>query len=137
MSSLIQTQKRQGIGNQGQLKDGALVGSYCWGADARRLGKLDKDKRAEVVKKFVSSIHPELLDPGMVLGHESMFWDENELAGGAFCFLRPRDFEFYYHDARKREGRVYFAGEHCSTDYAFIQGAIRSGLDAVRDIVSD
>lgn len=137
LSSLVQTQKLQGMDNRNQLKDGALVGSYCWGADARRLGKLDKEARAETVKKFVSTIHPELLDPGMVLGHESMFWDENELAGGAFCFLRPRDFEFHYHDSRRREGCLYFAGEHCSTDYAFIQGAIRSGLDAVRDIVSD
>lgn len=119
-----------------KLKPGILVGSYCWDADARRLGAVPRGERVKVVSDHVCEIHPELLQPGMVLGGESMFWDDNPWAAGAFCFMRPGDFEKYYNDTRKREGRLYFAGEHCSLDQGWMQGAIQSGLEAVNEIVS-
>lgn len=131
-TSKADTKARSSTGAQ----DGALVGSYCWGADARRLGAMDCETRAKVVQRCVSEIHPEILAPGMMIGHKSMFWDENKLAKGAFAFLRPRDFELHFRGARRTEGRLYFAGEHCSVDYAFIQGAVTSGLDAVYEILS-
>jgi monoamine oxidase len=118
------------------LNPGILVGSYCWDADARRLGAVPRSDRVKVVAEHVAEIHPELRQPGMVLGGESMFWDENPWAAGAFCFMRPGDFEYYYSDSRKREGRLYFAGEHCSLDQGWMQGAIQSGLEAVSEIVS-
>ncbi|MCY3008094.1 MAG: NAD(P)/FAD-dependent oxidoreductase [Planctomycetota bacterium] len=119
-----------------ESKPGILVGSYCWDADARRLGAIPKCDRVRVVADHVSEIHPELRLKGMVLGGESMFWDENPWAAGAFCFMRPGDFELYYSDTRKREGRLYFAGEHCSLDQGWMQGAIQSSLEAVNEIVS-
>ena len=36
----------------------------------------------------------------------------------------------------KPEGRLFFAGEHCSTDQAWIQGSRISALEAVDEIVS-
>lgn len=117
-------------------KPGILVGSYCWDADARRLGAVPRCDRVKVVAEHVAEIHPELRQTEMILGGESMFWDENPWAAGAFCFMRPGDFEYYYSDTRKREGRLYFAGEHCSLDQGWMQGAIQSGLEAVNEIVS-
>lgn len=117
-------------------KEGVLVGSYCWGADARRLGGLPPDEMAAVVRQCVSKVHPEILDNRIVKGHASMSWDQNPWARGAFCFMRPLDFEQYYADTRKSEGHLHFAGEHCSLDFAFVQGAIKSGLDAVEKVVS-
>ncbi len=115
-------------------RSGALVGSYAWGADARRLGSLDRDERARVVRECVAEIHPEILEDGMVLDDASIYWDEVEWAAGAFCFLRPGDLEYYYHDAIRPEGRCHFAGEHCSMDQAWIQGALTSALSAVSAI---
>ncbi len=116
-------------------RSGVLVGSYSWGADARRLGSICRAERGSVVAKCISEIHPEILDPGMLIGSESMFWDENPWAGGAFCFMRPGDFENYYSDTRSREGRLLFAGEHCSLDQGWMQGAIQSSLEATEDLL--
>ena len=37
-------------------------------------------------------------------------------------------------DIVKPEGRIHFAGEHCSLYHAWIQGALESGLLAARAI---
>jgi monoamine oxidase len=37
-------------------------------------------------------------------------------------------------DALRPEGRVYFAGEHCSLWHAWIQGALESGIRAAQQI---
>ena len=128
--------KREGRSVDASLGSGVLVGSYNWGADARRLGGLSKDERAEVVKQNVSNIHPEIVESGMVVDHDSMFWDEYEWAGGAFCFMRPGDFLKYYSGAIQSEGNLFFAGEHCSLDQAWIQGALISSLRAVEETVA-
>ncbi len=113
---------------------GVLVGSYNWGRDARRLGELQPVNRAECVIRTLTNIHPEIRDS--VDDAASMFWDENKWAGAAFSFMRPNDMRDYYVDAIAPEGRVFFAGEHCSMDQAWMQGAAISALRAVEDIVS-
>lgn len=119
-----------------QSRPGVLVGSYCWGQDARRLGGLGKDERVRVVVEAISNIHPEILESGMVKDENaSIFWDEYKFAGGAFCFMKPSDFSNYYSDTIKPEGNLFFAGEHCSLDQGWIQGAIISSLRAVEELV--
>jgi len=118
-----------------QKAGGVLVGSYCWGADACRLGALSADERANVVIEAISNFHPEILEDGMVKGYASMYWDEFKWTAGAFCFMNPKDFSIYYLDSIKPEGRLYFAGEHCSLDNGWIQGSIISALEAVSHIV--
>ena len=116
-------------------RPGAFVGSYCWGSDARRIGALNHKDRAKVVLESVSKIHPEVLKPGMIIDSASMFWDEFKWAGGAFCFMKPNDILLYYDDTIKPEGRLLFAGEHCSLDQGWIQGAISSALNTVLHLV--
>jgi len=113
---------------------GVLVGSYNWGKDARRLGELDCTARAESVIDAVSKIHPEL--HSHVDDAASMFWDDYEWAGAAFSFLRPNDMKEYYADAIRPEAGIHFAGEHCSMDQAWMQGAALSALRVVDEIVS-
>lgn len=113
---------------------GVLVGSYNWGRDARRLGGLNQAKRAECVIAAIGNIHPEIRKN--VDDSASMFWDENKWAGAAFCFLRPNDMSDYYADSIVAEGGLHFAGEHCSLDQAWIQGAAISSLRAIKEIVT-
>ena len=115
---------------------GVLVGSYTWGADARRLGTLANKKREEVVKNAIANFHPEIEEDGMVDESASMFWDEYDWAGGAFCFMKPGDFVEYYKDTISPEENLFFAGEHCSLDQGWIQGAIISALRTIKDVVS-
>lgn len=115
---------------------GVLLGSYNWGQDALRLGMHSPEERAEIVIKELEKIHPEIrehLDPKE--GHMSISWDYYRWSQGAFCGHRPNDMRFYYHASRAPERNLFFAGEHCSLDNGWIQGAIKSGLHAVEELL--
>jgi hypothetical protein len=49
---------------------------------------------------------------------------------GAWSFVGPRDFV----TASQAEGRIHFAGEHLSPFFSWMQGALQSGLHAVKEI---
>jgi monoamine oxidase len=85
-------------------------------------------------KGLVTRFHPEL--QMYADDHASMVWDQFKWSAGAFSFLQPGDQTAYLQNAVQAEGAVHFAGEHCSTDQAWIQGAIMSGLRAVEEIVA-
>jgi monoamine oxidase len=57
-------------------------------------------------------------------------WIEDEWSRGAWSFVGPRDFV----TASSPEGRVHFAGEHLSRWFSWMQGALDSGLRAVKEI---
>ena len=130
------------VGKQGEedltgQKDpgpGVLVGSYSWGSDARRLGALSENERATAVMDVIENFHPQLRKH--VTDHKSMFWDTYRWTRGAFCFMHAGDLRSYYHAAIRPEGKLHFAGEHCSVDQAWIQGAAMSGLRTVEEIVN-
>lgn len=121
--------------NSRSRQPGVLVGSYSWGQDARRIGSLSREKRVEVVKKAVGNIHPEILESDMILDSASIWWDEYKFASGAFCFMSPGDFVGHYQNTIKSEGNLFFAGEHCSLDYGWIQGAIISSYNVMEELV--
>lgn len=123
------------VASEGDRKaPGALTGSYCLGQDARRLGSLDEEERRRVVVRNLERFMPEL--GSHVVDSASMHWEEFRWTAGAFAFFRPGDVELYYQDAIRPEGRLFFAGEHCSTDPAWIQGALIASLRAVDEIVT-
>lgn len=112
---------------------GVLVGSYNWGRDARRLGALPVKERAAAVIDVIRHFHPEI--DNYVDDAASMYWDDFRWSRGAFCFMQPGDLRDYHHAAIQPEGRVHFAGEHCSIDPGWIQGATMSGVRAVEELV--
>lgn len=114
---------------------GVLIGAYAWGRDSRRLGALQESERAEVVMNNIARFHPEIRD--YVIDSASIDWEQEKFSAGAFSFLRPGQLHRLFPDAIKPEGRLFFAGEHCSTDQAWIQGSMISSLQAVYDIVRD
>jgi len=69
--------------------------------------------------------------PGLRENYErgaSKCWMEDEWSRGAWAFagLNPA--------ASAAEGRIHFAGEHLSLWSSWIQGALSSGLRAVKEI---
>ncbi|MDX0679886.1 FAD-dependent oxidoreductase [Sinorhizobium medicae] len=112
---------------------GVLVGSYNWGRDARRLGALPPNERATTVINVIRNFHQDI--DKYVDDECSMYWDDFRWSRGAFCFMHPGDLRDYYHAAIRPEGRLHFAGEHCSLDQGWMQGAVMSGLRAVEEVV--
>jgi monoamine oxidase len=116
---------------------GVLLASYTLGQDAQRLGALDPADRVAAVIRSVARFHPELLEPGVVLDSATIAWGNNKWSGGAFAFLWPNQLETLYPAAIAPApgGRLWFAGEHCSTDQAWIQGALISSLRGVLGVL--
>jgi monoamine oxidase len=114
---------------------GVLVASYTWGQDARRLGALQAKEREAFVVRQMAAVHPELLEPDMVIARESWSWDSYRWAGGAFAFYQPGQFARLHEALVMPEGRIYLAGEHCSHSHTWMEGAFESAHAAVDAIL--
>ncbi|HUG48984.1 MAG TPA: flavin monoamine oxidase family protein [Candidatus Limnocylindria bacterium] len=111
---------------------GVLLASYTWGQDALQWGAMDNDTRIEEALDDVERIHPGIRHEFEV--GASHAWYGDRWARGAFAMFAPEQQSNLYDDIVKPEGRVYFAGEHCSLYHAWIQGSLESGIRAAREI---
>ncbi|MFF4416859.1 FAD-dependent oxidoreductase [Streptosporangium sp. NPDC001559] len=109
-----------------------LLASYTWGQDALRWGAMSPQKRVEQALEDVAKIHPEIHDH--IEFGVTHAWYDDPYAAGAFALFEPHQ-QTSLHDAIiAPEGRVHFAGEHCSLWHAWIEGALESGLKAAQAI---
>ena len=113
---------------------GILLASYTWSEDAQRWGSLTPEERIIQAVENVAEIHPQV--SGEFEVGASKMWHDDEFAGGAFVLFEPEQQTQLHQHIIAPEGRIYFAGEHCSLTHRWIQGAIESGLRAARDINS-
>jgi monoamine oxidase len=101
------------------------------------LGGLPTTIRHAVILQELSMMHPELLRPGMVMDAVSLAWGQNWWSAGAAAVRWGKD-ELMCEEERvqaaRPENRLFFAGEHCSSTPAWIEGAIESAATAVREI---
>ncbi|HEX3264911.1 MAG TPA: flavin monoamine oxidase family protein [Candidatus Limnocylindrales bacterium] len=111
---------------------GVLLASYTWDQDAARWGAMDEETRLEEALEDVSKIHPRIREVYEV--GASHAWYDDRYANGAFAMFEPGQLTTLQPDILKPEGRIHFAGEHCSLYHAWIQGALESGLRAGRAI---
>jgi monoamine oxidase len=115
----------------------ALLASYTIGADADVLGRMPATVRHTEVIQELSKLHPDLLRPGMVVDAVSLAWGRNWWSEGAGAIRWGKDAitcEEERAEAARPENRLFFAGEHCSSTPAWIEGAIESAINAVRGI---
>ena len=111
---------------------GMLLASYTWGQDALQWGAMDEETRLEEALDDVSRVHPRIREVFEV--GASHAWYGDRWARGAFAMFAPEQQTELQSDIVAPEGRVYFAGEHCSLYHAWIQGALESGIRAAREI---
>jgi monoamine oxidase len=60
----------------------------------------------------------------------SWVWDEQPFTRGAYCVYQPGELSTLLPAAIMPEKRMLFAGEHCSSHPAWMQGALESGIRA-------
>ncbi|WP_078955089.1 NAD(P)/FAD-dependent oxidoreductase [Streptomyces griseus] len=112
----------------------ALLASYTIGEDADVLGGMPEPDRHRAVVEELGRMHPQLLRRGMVRGVASLAWGGHPWTRGG-CTIRwgadPADREEQRLRALRPQGRMFFAGEHCATEPAWIEGAVESALEAV------
>jgi monoamine oxidase len=115
---------------------GVLMASYTWGQDARRLAAMPATEREEFATKQAALVHPELKQRGMIIGRSSWAWDNYRWSGGAFALYQPGQFARIHQHVVAPEGRIYFAGEHCSRSHSWMQGALESAEVAVNALAT-
>ncbi len=111
---------------------GMLLASYTWDQDAARWGAMDEETRLEEALEDVSKIHPRIREVYEV--GASHAWYDDRFANGAFALFEAGQQTQLQADIVRPEGRIHFAGEHCSLYHAWIQGALESGLRAAQAI---
>ncbi|MGH2737352.1 MAG: flavin monoamine oxidase family protein [Actinomycetota bacterium] len=93
---------------------------------------MDPETRLEEALHDVAQIHPRILEEFEV--GASHAWYSDRWARGAFALFAPEQQTELQEDIVRPEGRVHFAGEHCSLYHAWIQGALESGIRAALEV---
>jgi monoamine oxidase len=115
----------------------ALLASYTIGRDADQLAALSRPARIAAVLEELGAVHPELRRPGMVLAVADQVWGNEPSTQGAAAVRWGKDAvacEEEREQMARPQGRLFFAGEHCSSHPAWIEGAVESAQQAVRQI---
>ncbi|WED92147.1 NAD(P)/FAD-dependent oxidoreductase [Mycobacteroides chelonae] len=114
-----------------------LLASYTIGPDADLLAQIPMEQRLAMVRAELCKIHPELSQPSMVCGKVMRAWGDDPLSMGAASVRWGKDSDTAEEErllAAAPQGGLFFAGEHCSSVPAWIEGAVESGLNAVSQI---
>jgi monoamine oxidase len=104
-----------------------ILMTYARPGEAERITNLKESERIAVTLKQLDGIFDGLRE-NFERG-TSKCWTEDEWSRGAWAFV---GLDFF--SAAAPDGRIYFAGEHISPWFSWIQGALSSGLRAVKEI---
>lgn len=110
-----------------------LLASYTWGQDALQWAALSENERMRLATRDLEQAHPGV--SAEVEGSISHAWSADRYAMGAYALGEPGQTRDLLDDAVRPEGRIVFAGEHCSHLPAWIEGAVESAHDAVAMIL--
>jgi len=105
-----------------------ILMTYARPGEAERITSLKENERISTTLKQLDSMFAGLRE-NFERG-ATKCWLEDEWSRGAWAFVGLSDF----FTASAREGRIHFAGEHLSPWFSWMQGALWSGLKAVKEI---
>ena len=106
-----------------------ILMTYARPGTAERIEQMKEQDRIQSTLSSLDSMFSGSVRQNFERG-TSKCWTQDEWSRGAWAFVGFRDFA----SAQEPEGRIHFAGEHLSPVFSWIQGAIMSGLRAVKEI---
>ncbi|MCR1898841.1 FAD-dependent oxidoreductase [Irregularibacter muris] len=117
---------------------GVLLATYNYALDANRLGNLPARRRLHEIQRQIAQIHclPKDYIDTLLLDHASVNWNDEQWFLGGFAYYSPGQKNTFSWSAKKPEyqNRVFFAGEHVSGKHAWIQGALKTGMEAANNV---
>eukprot|EP00761_Pharyngomonas_kirbyi_P002573 gb/GECH01002577.1/.p1 GENE.gb/GECH01002577.1/~~gb/GECH01002577.1/.p1 ORF type:complete len:160 (+),score=22.77 gb/GECH01002577.1/:1-480(+) len=122
-----------------------MLTSYTWSTDAKRMGSLTHEQRAEQsiqdlihIYQRYPNIQKEIADNADINNSASIYWSAERSALGAFSFYGPNfgQFRRMYRDAVHPEDNwnIHFCGEHLSNLHPWIEGALCSAFRVLLEI---
>lgn len=109
-----------------------LLMAYAYEHLAREIGTQSPTERITNMVNYFDQVYP-----GMTANFElgtSWIWDEQPFTKGAYCVYLPGELNTSLPAAIMLEKRILFAGEHCSSHPAWMQGALESGIRAAETL---
>jgi len=119
-------------GAPGQTPRRGIIEAYFAGPQARRLTAMREGERVLSTLALMEKVHPRVRREFEV--GATKCWDEDEWARGAYAWYRPGQMASLLPHVARAEGRIHFAGEHASSTFGWMQGAIESGNRAAREV---
>ena len=105
--------------------------SFTSGEDAIKLGRLDENKRVKIAQNTCKNIWPE--SPQYWENGITKYWNEDPWVKASYS-LAGIGQKGFREILAKREGPVFFAGEHTAVQRASMNGAIESGLRVMEEL---
>lgn len=120
------------LSSQNSSASPAILESYAVGPSAVALGRMPDEKLISKTVKEMQKVHPET---GRYFQHGYVkAWEEDPFAKGGPSWPAPGDVTMYLKALQQPEGRIHFAGEHTSILRSTMEGALRSGVRAAREV---
>lgn len=106
---------------------------YQQGDRAVQMDAMDRAERHRAVAGIIDRVFPGLHDQSVSFHDYS--WQHDPWARGAYGIAEPGQLYEWKDTLASAEGRLHFAGEHTSLEYAaWIEGAVRSGYRAAEEV---
>jgi len=121
-----------GAPNQGSDQSRGILESYMVGAIARQTTSMPEPKRIAWVKEIVGKAYPSI-HSNFEVG-TTKCWDADEWARGGYAWYKPGQMKSLLPYVARPEGRLHFAGEHASSLFGWMQGALESGNRVAQEI---
>jgi monoamine oxidase len=119
-------------GAPGQAPRRGVIEAYFAGPQARRLTAMRESERVLSTLALMEKVHPRIRREFEV--GATKCWDEDEWARGAYAWYKPGQMSSLLPHVARPEGRIHFAGEHASSLFGWMQGALESGNRAAREV---
>lgn len=117
---------------------GVLIASYNFNLETTRLAQMSDNARFKEIKheiEMVQGLPMGFLDPIVTQG-VTFNWNNDPMFRGALCFYAPEQRRLFSYASVTPEydGKIFFAGEHTSGKHRWMQGALKSGMDAANNL---
>lgn len=113
-------------------ENGAILESYVTGSSAKQRAQLSKEQLIEETLQEMEKVHPGVQDyyqSGYVKA-----WSEDPYALGGPSWPAPGEVSEYLKPLQKPHGNIHFAGEHTTVLRSTMEGALRSGARAAKEV---
>ncbi|MDX1478482.1 MAG: FAD-dependent oxidoreductase [Saprospiraceae bacterium] len=128
----IQDVLRQPYWMQVDANKRALLESHVRGDEAQRLAEMSESAAIDFTAKQMARVFPEL--PDYLEGGTVKAWSTDRFSLKAYSWPAPGQVTAHLEDLQRPHGRVHFAGEHTSIVRSLMEGALRSGVRAAREV---
>lgn len=131
---------RQSVSPPYAAEPGVLLASYNFNQDSIRLGNMPDRIRFVEIKQELEKMHglPRGVLDTIVTDYRTIQWNFAPSFRGAFCYFTPEQKRLFSYPVTVPEynGRVFFAGEHISPTHRWMQGALKTGMEAANGIAA-